>query len=137
MAMDLLASFNYTDPPLGSQLAGAFVGAILFIAIGVLGGPVFGFLAGGLGTGAIAWFVLGAGRGDMTRVLIVFYSPIIGLAGALLGGFVAQLGRVWRAWASGSRFADVPLGLCAGVLGAGAIAWFVLGAGSSRVNESR
>jgi hypothetical protein len=133
--MVLLASFNYTEPSLGIQLAGAFIGAVLFVAIGIFGRVLFGILAGGLGAGTIAWFVLGAGRGDLTGLLMVFYSPIIGLAGAVLGGIVAALGRAWRAWASGSRFADVPLGVCAGVVGAGAIAWFVLGAGSSRLNE--
>jgi hypothetical protein len=67
---------------------------------------------------------------------MVGYAPIIGLAGAAMGGVVAGLGTAWRAWASGSRFADIPLGICAGVLGAEAIAWFVLGARSSRVKES-
>jgi hypothetical protein len=134
--MLLLASFNSTGPPLGTQLVGAFIGAILYIAIGILGRLAFGVLAGGVGAGAIAWFVIGAGTGDLTGLLMVCYSPIIGLAGAALGGIVAGLGTAWRAWASGSRFADIPLGICAGVLGAGAIAWFVIGAGSSRVKES-
>ena len=133
--MVLLASFNYTEPSLGLQLAGALIGAVLLVAIGMVGRVLVGVLAGGLGAGAIAWFVLRAGEGDLKGLLMLFCPPIIGLAGAVLGGIVAALGRAWRARASGSRFADVPLGVCAGVLGAGAIAWFVLGAGRSRLNE--
>jgi hypothetical protein len=94
--MDLLASFNYTDPPLGTHLAGAFVGAILFIAIGVLGRPVFGFLAGGLGAGAIAWFVLGAGSSRVNESRWLIYEPIFGTVGAILGAIVAWLEKAWR-----------------------------------------
>src|SRR5262249_11326821 len=104
--MGLLASFNYTEPPLGLQPAGSLIAAALLGADGMVGRVLFGVLAGGLGAGAIAWFVLGAGEGDLKGLLMLFCPPIIGLAGAVLGGIVAGLGRAWRTWAAESKFSD-------------------------------
>jgi hypothetical protein len=100
--MGILASFNYTEPSSGVVWAGVLGAAALLLLRGFAGNIPVGVLGGGLGTGVIAWFVLGAGRGDLTGLMQLFYAPLFGVVGGVLGGVAAGLGKaLWQRRRSG------------------------------------
>src|SRR3954466_5591257 len=100
--MGIVASFNYTAPPSNVVWCGVLGAAALILFLGFTCNALGGLFGGGVGTGLIAWYVLKAGRGDLTGLMQVFYSPLLGLIGGLLTGTIALLREaVWRHRRSG------------------------------------
>src|SRR5438874_343009 len=105
-SMVLIASFNYTAPPSNVVWVGVLGAATLILFLGLTCNALGGLLGGGVVTGVIAWFVLGAGRGDMTGLMQLVYAPLLGVVGGLLGGITAWHAAllreaVWRRRQSG------------------------------------
>jgi hypothetical protein len=94
--MGILGSFNYTGPS-GSTIAVALmVAATVLLLLGATRNVIAGVCGGAISGAALAWFVLGAGGGDLTGLMQLVYSPICGVLGALAGGVAGAIGKAYR-----------------------------------------
>lgn len=89
----ILASFNYSGPnfiAVGAALALAVAVATLTYFVRSI---VFGLIIGILYGGIASWIVIGMGVGDMTEMLQMVYSPMLGGIGGVVGAVVAAIGK--------------------------------------------
>lgn len=101
--MGVLGSFNYTGPS-GITIAVALVvAATVLLLLGASRNVIAGIFVGAISGAALAWFVLGAGRGDLTRLMQLVYSPVFGVLGAVAGGVASAIGKAFRTRSRGSQ----------------------------------
>src|SRR5262249_12218586 len=101
--MGILASFNYTGPS-GSTIAVALlVAATVLLLLGATRNVIAGVCGGALSGAALAWYVLGAGGGDLTGLRQLVYSLVWGVFGAVAGGVAGAIGKAFRSRSGESR----------------------------------
>jgi len=101
--MGILASFNYSGPS-GSTIAVALVvAATALLLLGATRNVIAGTFGGAISGAALAWFVLGAGGGDLTGLMQRVYSPVCGVLGAVAGGVAGAIGKAFRGKSGESR----------------------------------
>jgi hypothetical protein len=110
--MGNLASFNYTGPS-GSTIAVALVvAATVLLLLAATRNVIAGIFGGAISGAALAWFVLGAGGGDLTGMMQLVCSPVCGVLGAVAGGVAGAIGKAFRGKSghrrSGPRREDGP-----------------------------
>ena len=104
--MVVIASFYYYLPSVGTFIVAIIIAGAVQIVLGFSRNVLIGIVGeasgvpgimsvligvvGGAGTwGAITWVVVGRGSGDMVVLCQIFWTPILALVGAFLGGYVA------------------------------------------------
>ena len=94
--MVILASFNYTGPSGGTIAVALVVATTALLLLGATRSVIAGVCGGAISGAAIAWFVLGAGAGDLTGLMQLVYSPVCGVLGAVAGGVAGAIGKASR-----------------------------------------
>jgi hypothetical protein len=93
---EILASFNYTGPPLGTVMLALLVAVAVILLLAATRSLVIGIIGGAISAGVAAWVVLGAGHGDLTGLMQLVYAPIVGILGGVAGGIAAAIAKALR-----------------------------------------
>lgn len=89
----MFADFSYIQPPFYAVFLGTGGIILLMIACAWMRRIFLGMIAGGLGSAAIAWLVLGKGGGEMVGLMQLIGTPTGGVFGALVCGFTGFMGK--------------------------------------------
>ena len=89
--MVVLASFYYYLPSVQTCLVGITFAIVVQIVLGFSKRVRAGILGGAISWAAITWVVLGRGSGDMVGLVQIFWTPILAILGAIIGGVAAKV----------------------------------------------